>query len=284
MDARLADAARQRTDRRGRPVGRGRAVRRAAARDRRGHPRQDHDAGVLVEGRHRLAAARRHRQPVGPGDDVGRIQRRQRDRGRARHGAVVGRHGRRRVGAHPRRVHRHGRAEADVRADPDLSAEPVRHAVARRADDPDRAGRRRAARRDHRIRRARLVGHADAGDVVPVRARRRGGRPARRPTRPISASSATIPRSTPRSGRPSTCWRAPAPRWTRSTRDSATRCEAFHVLWFSGEAKVLAAYGAIDALADRVDPGLHRTAVLGIDLLGVGLPGRDGRPDGARAG
>ena len=39
--------------------------------------------------------------------------------------------------------------------------------------------------------------------------------------------------------------------------------QAFHVLWFSGEAKVLAAYGALDDLADRIDPGLHRTAVIG---------------------
>jgi aspartyl-tRNA(Asn)/glutamyl-tRNA(Gln) amidotransferase subunit A len=39
--------------------------------------------------------------------------------------------------------------------------------------------------------------------------------------------------------------------------------EAFHVLWFSGEAKVLAAYGALDGLVDRIDPGLHRTATLG---------------------
>ena len=39
--------------------------------------------------------------------------------------------------------------------------------------------------------------------------------------------------------------------------------QAFHVLWFAGEAKVLAAYGAIDDLADRIDPGLHRTAAIG---------------------
>jgi aspartyl-tRNA(Asn)/glutamyl-tRNA(Gln) amidotransferase subunit A len=39
--------------------------------------------------------------------------------------------------------------------------------------------------------------------------------------------------------------------------------EAFHVLWFSGEAKVLSSYGAIDDLADRIDPGLHRTALIG---------------------
>jgi aspartyl-tRNA(Asn)/glutamyl-tRNA(Gln) amidotransferase subunit A len=37
--------------------------------------------------------------------------------------------------------------------------------------------------------------------------------------------------------------------------------EAFHVLWFSGEAHVLRGYG--DAVDDRVDPGLRRTAALG---------------------
>lgn len=39
--------------------------------------------------------------------------------------------------------------------------------------------------------------------------------------------------------------------------------EAFHVLWFAGEAKVLAGYGDLAALAGRVDPGLLRTAQLG---------------------
>ncbi len=37
--------------------------------------------------------------------------------------------------------------------------------------------------------------------------------------------------------------------------------EAFHVLWFSGAAKVLQAYG--DAVDDRVDPGLRRIAAAG---------------------
>ena len=37
--------------------------------------------------------------------------------------------------------------------------------------------------------------------------------------------------------------------------------EAFHVLWYSGEAQVLRAYGA--AVDDRVDPGLRRTAATG---------------------
>ena len=40
--------------------------------------------------------------------------------------------------------------------------------------------------------------------------------------------------------------------------------QAFHVLWFAGEAKLLQAYGdTLDALADHVDPGLRRTAALG---------------------
>ncbi|MGE2720124.1 amidase [Mycolicibacterium celeriflavum] len=37
--------------------------------------------------------------------------------------------------------------------------------------------------------------------------------------------------------------------------------EAFHVLWFSGAAKVLQAYG--EAVDDRVDPGLRRIAAVG---------------------
>lgn len=42
--------------------------------------------------------------------------------------------------------------------------------------------------------------------------------------------------------------------------------DAFHVLWFTGEAKVLSAYGDIDDLAGRIDPGLHRTASIGATL------------------
>ena len=37
--------------------------------------------------------------------------------------------------------------------------------------------------------------------------------------------------------------------------------QAFHVLWFSGEAKALEPYG--DTVDDRVDPGLRRTAAVG---------------------
>ena len=38
--------------------------------------------------------------------------------------------------------------------------------------------------------------------------------------------------------------------------------EAFHVLWFSGEAKVLEGSGPLDGLAGRIDPGLLRTAAI----------------------
>ena len=281
MDARLADAcAAARSIDEARPVGRGRAVRRAAAGDGRGHPRQDDDTGVLVEGRHRLARGTASRATRG-------IRRRRRAdpaaAARPRSGSawgLVGRHRRRRIGPDPGGVHRDGRAEADVRTDPALPAEPVRDAVTRRADDPDRARRRGAARCHHRLRRARLVGDADAVDVVPGRARRRGGRPADRATRPISASSATIRRSMPRSAPPSTSSPSAGAEVDEVDPGFSDPVEAFHVLWFSGEAKVLAwRYG--DLVDDRVDPGLRRTASIGSAYIGVGLSRRDGGPDAA---
>ena len=39
--------------------------------------------------------------------------------------------------------------------------------------------------------------------------------------------------------------------------------DAFHVLWFSGEAKVLEPYGSLAELTGRADPGLLRTAAAG---------------------
>ena len=108
--------ARQHADRRSGPVGRGRAECRETAGNRRGHLGKTTTPeyswkGVTDSFRHGVTA-----QPLGPRDDVGRVQRRQRGSGRPRHGAVVGRHGRRRLGADPRRVHRDGRAEAHLRA------------------------------------------------------------------------------------------------------------------------------------------------------------------------
>ncbi|MCX2929414.1 amidase [Mycobacterium sp. CVI_P3] len=42
--------------------------------------------------------------------------------------------------------------------------------------------------------------------------------------------------------------------------------QAFHVLWFSGEHKVLEGHGARDDLIGRADPGLLRTAAIGATL------------------
>ena len=168
MDTRLADPARQHADRRGGPVGRGCPVRRAAAGDRRRPPRQDHDAGVLVEGRHRLARGTASRATHGtpPTTSGGSSGGSAAAVGLGMGPWSVGTDGGGSVRI-PAGVHRHGRAQADLRPDPAVSAEPVRDAVARRADDEDGARHRRAARRDHRLRRPRLVGHADAGGVVP---------------------------------------------------------------------------------------------------------------------
>ena len=56
--------------------------------------------------------------------------------------------------------------------------------------------------------------------------------------------------------------RLPEPKSTRSIRDSPIRSQAFHVLWFSGEAKRARAYGdarrtsgSTRAAADRRDRG-----------------------------
>ena len=84
------------------------------------------------------------------------------------------------------------------------------------------------------------------------------------PSRPTSGSSATTPKWKPRCGLPSRCSPRRAPTWRRSIRGSRIRCEAFKVLWDSGIAKVLQGYGDIrEGWADRVDPGLRRTAATG---------------------
>ena len=85
---RLADVARLPHRRSGRAVGHRRAGGGAAARSRRGDPRQDGDARVRLQGRDQLAAHRHHAQPVEPGEDAGRLVGRHRRRGRGRHGAV----------------------------------------------------------------------------------------------------------------------------------------------------------------------------------------------------
>ncbi len=81
LDPRVADAARQRADRRGGTVGRGRAVCGAAARDRRGLLGKTTSPEYAWKGVTDSPAVRRHRQPVGSGHDGGRVQRRQRGGG-----------------------------------------------------------------------------------------------------------------------------------------------------------------------------------------------------------
>ena len=164
----------------------------------------------------------------------------------------------------PAGVHRHGRAEADLRPDTAVSAEPVRDAVACRADDEDRARHRGAARCDHRIRRAGLVGHADADDRRfcdglddGVAGLRIGYSPdlgfVRNDPEVAAAVRAAVDVLADLGAEVD-----------EVDPGFADPVQAFHVLWFAGEAKVLQAYGdALDALADRVDPGLRRTAALG---------------------
>ena len=85
-DQGLADAARLEDGRSRRAVDRRCAGGGAAARERRGAARQDHDAGVRLEGRHRQPAHRHHAQSVESGEDARRIVGRRRRGGRRRHG------------------------------------------------------------------------------------------------------------------------------------------------------------------------------------------------------
>ena len=116
-------------------------VRRPAAGDRRGHPRQDHHAGVSWKG---VTDSPRYGVTGNPWDPA-------KTSGGSSGGSAaavglgmgpwsVGTDGGGSVRI-PAGVHRHGRAEADLRPDPAVPAEPVRDAVARRADDADRARR-----------------------------------------------------------------------------------------------------------------------------------------------
>ena len=137
-DPRLADAARQPRDRAGQAVGGGRAGDRAPARARRGAARQDHDARVRLEGGDRQRAHRHHPQPVGPRPDARRLERRRRGGLRARHGRAPCRHRRRRLDPHPGELHRHLRAQAELRTRAGGAAQPVRHGRPSRPDDPQR--------------------------------------------------------------------------------------------------------------------------------------------------
>ena len=83
-------------------------------------------------------------------------------------------------------------------------------------------------------------------------------------TRPTSGSCTTTRTLPPPCAPPSTCSPSLGAEVDEADPGFADPVQAFHVLWFAGEAKVLQAYGdTLDALADRVDPGLRRTAALG---------------------
>ena len=205
--------------------------------------------------------------PWDPTPHVGGLLGRQRGGRRAGHGAALARHRRRRLGAHPRGLLRRHHDQAHVGSGADLPAEPVRAAVARRADDPHGGRRRPAARRGVRRRRPRRLG-AGPGRARPRRRSTRrwracGWRRARR-----SGTSTSTRGWRRRSSRPSTC----SSRWgcasTRSTRASPTPIAAFEALWFSGAAASLAALPAhVQADMDR---GLVDVAAEGARIGAVG--------------
>ena len=119
--------------------------------------RHDHAARVRHPARQRGAHLRPDAQPVGPRTHARRLLRRRGCGRRQRHAAGRARQRRRRLDAHPRRVLRAGRAEAEPRAHLGgpragrLLAGHRRHAHAhgrRHRRDPRRARRLRAGRRD----------------------------------------------------------------------------------------------------------------------------------------
>ena len=245
---------------RGRPRGRG------AAAQRRGAARADDVAGVRLEGRDRLAAVRDHPQPVGSGDDAGRLERRQ--RGGARRGprAAGARQRRRGLDPDPVRLHRPARVEADLRARAVLARERVRHRLPRRADGAHRDRRRAAARRDVRARPARL----DRARRRPRAATSKGsttGSPASasRSARTSATSTASTPRSPPRSSAPPK--RSPSSARTSSAPIPASRDprDMQQTLWWATCAKLAA--GVADpavldpgfAAARRARPRDHRS-------------------------
>ena len=96
-------------------MGRGRAGGRAPARERRGDPRQDHDARIRLEGDRRQPADRHHPQPVEHATARPAAAAPAPPSARRRHGAAASRHRRRRLDPHPRVVLRHLRHQADLR-------------------------------------------------------------------------------------------------------------------------------------------------------------------------
>ena len=129
----------------------------AAQAGRRDHSRQDQHGRVRHGLVHRELRVRAQPQPVGPGQDPGRLVRRVRGRGGGLRGAAGHRHRHRRLDPPARRGLRHRRHQADLRR-----LVPVRRGRVReqpghaRAVRPDRARHGAAARGDVRARPVRL--------------------------------------------------------------------------------------------------------------------------------
>ena len=237
----LADAARLARDRPGRPMGRRRAGRRRAAPLGAVLPGKTTTPELGWKGVTDSPLDRRHPQPVGPGQDPGRLQRRQLGGARRRHGPARARHRRRRLDPDPVRVLRPARAQADLRPRARVAGEPVRPGLARR---PDGAHGRRpgaAARRDRAARRPRLDS-APAADGAPSATGSTTASPA---CASPSARSSGTPPSTPRSQRSS---RRPRPRFAelgahveQVDPGFADPRETFDVLWSTGAARAVAA-------------------------------------------
>ena len=157
-----------------------RARRRAAARARRGAPRQDDHARVRLEGRHRQPAVRRHAQSVEPGEDARRLERAaaRRRSPRAMGPLAIGTDG---GGSIRIPVPRSAGSSASSRrsAACPLAAVALRHGGARRPDDAQRRRRRAACSTWSRARRARLARPA----LRAARLRRTGSRTASRDLR-----------------------------------------------------------------------------------------------------
>ena len=164
------------------------------------------------------------RNPWDTSKIAGRLVGRHGSRRGRRAGSTERRHRRRRIGAHPRRVLRQLRAQAELRPRSGVPAVAIRHRVAPRAAHDER-GRRGAD--DERAQATRRSGLdiAPGGRLrLPRRTRRRHRRLPRRLLARHSVTPATSTRrSPPPSPRRRTSWWRSVPRSRPSTRGSPTR-------------------------------------------------------------